>query len=159
MMMTTKGRYALMAMVDLAMHNDQAPVTLQSVATRQEVTPAYLEQLFARLRRAGLVASMRGPGGGYRLAQEAHTITVADVVVAVDEPMKMTRCNNASHEGCMSTKARCLTHDVWEGLGQSIESYLRSISLADICRRAEQKDAVQKILAERPPLTQEQRLS
>lgn len=140
MILSTKGRYAVMAMVDLATQPPEKPVGLATIAQRQEIPLAYLEQIFARLKRSGLVKSVRGPGGGYRLAQAAEEITIASIMLASDEPLKMTRCASMSHEGCMAPKTRCLTHDLWEGLSAQIHYYLGTISLADVCaRRVQQK--------------------
>lgn len=131
MQLSSKGRYAVMAMTDLAGRGAARPVALAEIAGRQEISLAYLEQLFARLRRKGLVTSVRGPGGGYRLSRASEDISVAEVVLAVDEPLKATRC--AGHgKGCMKAGARCLTHDLWEETGRQIESYLGSVSLADV---------------------------
>lgn len=132
MRLSTKGRYAVMAMVDLARRETEAAraVTLADIATRQEISLSYLEQLFARLRRQGLVKSARGPGGGYRLAREASQTTIADIVHAVDEPLRATRCS--AGKGCMTKGARCLTHDLWAEVGDRIEDYLASVSLADV---------------------------
>jgi Rrf2 family iron-sulfur cluster assembly transcriptional regulator len=133
MRLSTKGRYAVMAMADLARREGDASraVALADIAERQEISLSYLEQLFARLRRKGLVKSARGPGGGYRLARGAHETTIAEIVHAVDEPLRATRCANAGR-GCMSKGERCLTHDLWEDLGRRIEDYLASVSLADV---------------------------
>ncbi len=141
MMLTSKGRYAVMAMVDLAIHSKGRPVNLNDIADRQEITVAYLEQIFARLKAAGLVQSVRGPGGGYLLSATPNTIDVASIVMAQDEKIKMTRCNNHK-EGCMSDKARCLTHDLWDGLGNSIKSYLSTITLEDITHRRVNTDPI-----------------
>jgi Rrf2 family iron-sulfur cluster assembly transcriptional regulator len=133
MRLSTKGRYAVMAMADLARREDMAgrAVALADIAERQEISLSYLEQLFARLRRKGLVRSARGPGGGYRLAREAGETSIAEIVRAVDEPLHATRC--AGHgAGCMAKGERCLTHDLWESLGDRIEDYLASVSLADV---------------------------
>lgn len=130
MMLTTRGRYAVMAMVDLAGQEHKKPVTLSDIATRQDIALNYLEQIFARLRKNGLVTSTRGPGGGYSLANTPNDIRVADIILAVDEPIAITRCKTSS--GCMSDKAKCLTHDLWEGLGNQIYSYLNAVTLADI---------------------------
>lgn len=135
MMLTTKGRYAVMAMVDLSSQCCGKPVTLSDIATRQEIALPYLEQIFAKLRRSGLVNSVRGPGGGYQLARGAEDIFVSDIIAAVDESIKMTRCEHRAAAGCMGKKVRCLTHDLWEGLGNQIYNYLRAISLRDICDR------------------------
>lgn len=132
MRLSTKGRYAVMAMADLARREHEAAraVALADIAARQEISLSYLEQLFARLRRKGLVTSARGPGGGYRLAKTADATTIADIVHAVDEPLRATRC--ASAKGCMIKGERCLTHDLWADLGDRIEDYLASVSLADV---------------------------
>ena len=135
MRLSTKGRYAVMAMVDLATQSDSRPVPLADVADRQEISLSYLEQLFGKLRRGGLVESVRGPGGGYLLSRTADEIRVADIIVAVDEPIKATRCTPGSPEGCQSNKSRCLTHDLWEELGNHIYLYLSSVSLADVAHR------------------------
>jgi len=132
MRLSTKGRYAVMAMVDLARRETEAAraVALADIASRQEISLSYLEQLFARLRRQGLVKSARGPGGGYRLAREASATSIADIVHAVDEPLRATRCT--AGKGCMTKGARCLTHDLWAEVGERIEDYLASVSLADV---------------------------
>jgi len=132
MKLSTKGRYAVMAMADLARHGAGRPVTLAEIAERQEISLSYLEQLFARLRRSGLVRSVRGPGGGYRLARTAAETRVSDVILAVDEPIKATRCRHGSPKGCMANEGRCITHDLWEELGRQIHLYLASVSLADV---------------------------
>ena len=131
MKLSTKGRYAVMAMADLAHHSNGRPVALAEVADRQEISLSYLEQLFGRLRRGGLVSSVRGPGGGYMLARSAGEMRIADIILAVDEPIKATRCT----PGCHSHKGRCLTHDLWEELGNQIYLYLSSVTLADVCER------------------------
>jgi len=131
MQLSTKGRYAVMAMVDLARRGGEQPAPVAEIAERQQISQAYLEQLFARLRRRGLVTSHRGPGGGYRLARPATETSVADVVIAVDEPLKAIRCNGGK-TGCMKDGVRCLTHDLWEETGRQIRAYLASVSLADV---------------------------
>jgi Rrf2 family iron-sulfur cluster assembly transcriptional regulator len=137
MRLSTKGRYAVMAMADLARRQDEPcrGVPLADIAERQEISLSYLEQLFARLRRKGLVQSARGPGGGYRLSRTAEATTIADIVLAVDEPLHATRCavrDVTRGKGCMAKGERCLTHDLWEDLGHRIEDYLASITLADV---------------------------
>jgi Rrf2 family iron-sulfur cluster assembly transcriptional regulator len=132
MQLSTKGRYAVMAMTDLASQGEGRAAPLAGIAERQQLSLAYLEQLFARLRRAGLVTSVRGPGGGYRLARPASETSIADVVVAVDEPLKATRCAGHDAKGCMKGGARCLTHDLWEETGRMIHDYFAGISLADV---------------------------
>jgi len=133
MRLSTKGRYAVMAMVDLAFHSDGRPVALSEIAFRQEISLSYLEQLFAKLRRGGLVRSIRGPGGGYLLSRGTVDTRIADIILAVDEPLRATRCPPGTGTGCMGDKSRCLTHDLWEELGNQIHRYLSSVSLADVC--------------------------
>lgn len=136
MRLSTRGRYAVMAMADLAAQTlnrtDDRPVTLAEIAARQGISLSYLEQLFAQLRRAGLVLSARGPGGGYRLAYPAAETRIADIVLAVDEPIRATRCQIGSPKGCQGGRARCLTHDLWEELGNQIHLFLASVSLEDV---------------------------
>ncbi len=134
MRLSSKGRYAVMAMADLARHSADASVravALADIAARQDLSLAYLEQLFTRLRRQGLVVSHRGPGGGYRLARPAGQLAVADIVMAVDEPLDAVRCTSTS-TGCMPGGERCLTHDLWEALGQQIHGFLAGVSLDDV---------------------------
>lgn len=132
MKLSTKGRYAVMAMVDIAAHTEGRPIALADVAERQEISLSYLEQLFGKLRRGGLVKSVRGPGGGYLLAHGAEDTRISDIILAVDEPIKTTRCTPGSPVGCKSNKSRCLTHDLWQELGNKIFLYLNSVSLADV---------------------------
>ncbi len=131
MRLSTKGRYAVMAMADLAKYSDGRAVSLADIALRQDISLAYLEQLFARLRRCGVVKSVRGPGGGYQLARPAAELGVAQIVKAVDEPLEAVRCTTGGG-GCMPGGERCLTHDLWEELGRQIDGYLSSVSLADV---------------------------
>jgi len=133
--LSTKGRYAVMAMVDLASNSKGQPVALADIAERQEISLSYLEQLFAKLRKGGLVKSVRGPGGGYLLAYPLEESRISDIILAVDEPIRATRCAPGSPAGCRSNKSRCLTHDLWEELGNQIHLYLSSVTLADICSR------------------------
>lgn len=135
MKLSTKGRYAVMAMADLAHHSNGRPVALAEVADRQEISLSYLEQLFGRLRRSGLVSSVRGPGGGYMLARNPSELRIADIILAVDEPIKATRCTPGAPTGCHSHKGRCLTYDLWQELGNQIYLYLSSVTLADVCER------------------------
>ena len=132
MRLSTKGRYAVMAMTDLARHGREGAVRLSEIAARQEISPAYLEQLFARLRRAGLVVGARGPGGGYRLAHAAAATSIVSIVTAADEPIEALRCDGPDGHGCMTKGERCLTHDLWDALGRRIEDYLASVSLEDV---------------------------
>jgi len=133
--LSTKGRYAVMALVDLAGHSNGRPVALADISGRQEISLSYLEQLFAKLRRAGLVKSVRGPGGGYLLARSADDTRISDAIMAVDEPIRATRCKPNSGTGCHSDKSRCLTHDLWEELSHQIHLFLNSVSLADVCEK------------------------
>ena len=135
MKLSTKGRYAVMAMVDLASHSVGKPISLAEIAERQEISLSYLEQLFSRLRRASLVNSVRGPGGGYLLGSPAGKIRIFDIILAVDEPVKATRCNPASPTGCHGELGRCMTHDLWEGLGNQIRLFLSAITLEDVLER------------------------
>ncbi len=135
MKLSTKGRYAVMAMVDLASASQGRPVSLADIAERQEISLSYLEQLFAKLRRGGLVNSVRGPGGGYLLAHLAEETRISDIILAVDEPIHATRCTPGQPFGCRTNKSRCLTHDLWEELGNQIYLYLSSVTLADVVAR------------------------
>lgn len=124
-----------MAMADLAANSAGNPISLADIAERQDISLSYLEQLFAKLRKGELVKSVRGPGGGYRLAREADNVRVSDIILAVDEPMSVTRCTLGSPKGCTSDAGRCLTHDLWDELGRQIHLFLSSVSLADIADR------------------------
>jgi len=139
MRLSTRGRYAVMAMADLAKRVEGPPngesVRLCEIAERQEISLSYLEQLFAKLRRGGLVIAARGPGGGYRLAQAPSETRIADIILAVDEPIKVTRCRSGSPRGCLGRSGRCLTHDLWDELGRQIELFLESVTLADVVER------------------------
>ncbi len=129
MRLTTKGRYAVTAMLDLAYHGGKKPVTLTDIAKRQDISLSYLEQLFAKLRRAGMVTGVRGPGGGYQLSRPANEINVADIITAVDESVDSTRCGG---KGNCQNNQPCLTHELWMGLSAQIRTYLAGISLADL---------------------------
>ena len=129
MRLTTKGRFAVTAMVDLAMRQTRGPVTLATISERQHISLSYLEQLFGKLRRAKLVTSVRGPGGGYCLARPTGGITMAEIVTAVDEPLDATQCGGK--ENCNDDR-RCVTHDLWATLNEKVYDYLVSVSLADI---------------------------
>lgn len=135
MRLSTKGRYAVMAMADLAASGSGKPVALADIAERQEISLSYLEQLFGKLRKNGLVQSVRGPGGGYMLARDQGDIRVSDVILAVDEPITTTRCMPGGPTGCHQNKSRCLTHDLWHELGNQIYGFLSSVSLKDISER------------------------
>ena len=161
MRLTTKGRFAVTAMVDLAMRQTRGPVTLAAISERQHISLSYLEQLFGKLRRAKLVSSVRGPGGGYNLAQPTLGISVASIVTAVDEPLDATQCGGK--ENCHDDK-RCMTHDLWATLNEKMQDYLSSVSLADLvshqagkpvsvikhfrtAERTEEKPAAEKVAA------------
>ncbi len=132
MKLSTKGRYAVMAMADIAAHRDEQPISLADIAERQEISQEYLEQLFAKLRRAGLVESVRGPGGGYCLAVDADELWIADVVSAVDEPMQVTRCQDGDAvNGCVGG-GKCVTHELWAALGRQIYGFLAAVTLGDV---------------------------
>ena len=132
MKLNTKGRYAVTAMFDVAIHQKNGPVSLSDISERQGISLSYLEQLFSRMRRNGLVRSIRGPGGGYHLANEPSQIAIADIISAVDENVDATRCGG--NEGCQNNQ-RCLTHDLWEDLSSQIKIFLSGISLEDAINR------------------------
>ena len=132
MRLTTKGRYAVTAMLDLAIHYKDGPITLADISKRQGISLSYLEQLFARLRRRGLVSSVRGPGGGYRLSKPAGDIAVVDVITAVDEDVEVTRCGGLGN--CQDGQP-CLTHELWCDLSERIHEFLSSIDLGQLVAR------------------------
>ena len=127
MRLTTKGRFAVTAMIDLALRQGNGPVTLAAISQRQRISLSYLEQMFGKLRRHELVESTRGPGGGYTLARNAADITVADIIVSVDEPMDATQCGGK--ENCLGEAGRCMTHDLWATLNQRMVDFLASVNL------------------------------
>jgi Rrf2 family iron-sulfur cluster assembly transcriptional regulator len=129
MKLTTKGRFAVTALLDLAMQQGTGPVMLAGISQRQKISLSYLEQLFAKLRQRGLIASVRGPGGGYRLARDSVQITVAEIILAVDEPMDSTQCGGK--ENCLDDR-KCLTHDLWVRLNDLIFDHLGSVSLRQL---------------------------
>lgn len=137
MRLTTKGRYAVTAMLDLALHGSDGPVSLADISVRQEISLSYLEQLFSRLRRHQLVASVRGPGGGYRLGRGADEIFISEVVDAVNESLDTTRCGN---KGDCQKGEKCLTHHLWSDLSSQIHHFLSGISLADLVAKREIQD-------------------
>lgn len=134
MRLTTKGRYAVTAMLDLALNAQQGPVSLADISERQSISVSYLEQLFAKLRKGGLVASMRGPGGGYQLSRSGHEIFVAEIIDAVDERMDVTRCGG--HGDCQQG-VTCLTHELWSDLSDQLHAFLESINLQELVDRRE----------------------
>jgi Rrf2 family iron-sulfur cluster assembly transcriptional regulator len=137
MRLTTKGRFAVTAMIDVALHGAKGPVTLAAISDRQKISLSYLEQLFGKLRRRGLVDSVRGPGGGYNLGRAPETVAVADIILAVDEPIDATQCGG--RENCMDDR-RCMTHELWAGLNAHIFTYLRSVTLAELVRQQRQQN-------------------
>ena len=132
MRLTTKGRYAVTAMLDLALHAQKGPVSLSDISERQSISVSYLEQLFAKLRRGALVSSVRGPGGGYQLAHQASAIYVADSIDAVDESVDATRCGG---QGDCQKGVTCLTHELWSDLSEQIHHFLANISLQELLTR------------------------
>lgn len=141
MKLTTKGRYAVTAMLDLALHYGDGPITLADIAQRQGISLSYLEQLFSRLRKRSLVASVRGPGGGYTLGKEASAIYIGEVIAAVDENMDTTRCHGANN--CQNNE-RCLTHDLWSDLSDQIYTYLNNISLQALMDRKAVREVAER---------------
>ena len=139
--LTTKGRYAVTAMLDLAYHSGQRPVALTDIAKRQDISLSYLEQLFAKLRRAGMVIGIRGPGGGYQLSRSTSEINVADIISAVDESVDSTRCGG---KGNCQNNQPCLTHALWMGLSEQIHDYLSGISLADLLAQSEIREVAHR---------------
>ena len=133
MKLTTKGRYAVTAMLDLALRYEQGAVTLSDIARRQGISLSYLEQLFAKLRRSGLVDSVRGPGGGYNLALKPAKISIAEIVIAINENIDATLCKG--EKNCSGGEERCLTHYLWEDLSERIREFLDGITLADLVSR------------------------
>lgn len=133
MRLTSKGRYAVMALADLAASGgEQRAVPLQDISGRQDISLSYLEQLFARMRRAGLVAGVRGPGGGYRLSRPAGEVRISEVIAAVNEPIKATRCKDGAIKSCQGRAGKCIAHDLWAELGRQIHGFLASVTLADV---------------------------
>ncbi len=141
MRLTTKGRYAVTAILDLAIHNDRGPISLAEISARQDISLSYLEQLFASLRRKGLVASTRGPGGGYSLKLPATDISIADVITAVDEKLETMKCGGA---GDCQNNSRCLTHDLWCDLSGQIQQFLADITLENLMSRNAVKDVASR---------------
>lgn len=141
MRLTTKGRYAVTAMLDLALHNEMGPISLADISKRQGISLSYLEQLFSRLRKKGLVVSTRGPGGGYGLSRPAEQIAVADVIAAVDEKVDTTRCGGTAD--CQGHE-QCLTHDLWTDLSNQIRDFLSQISLGELMARNGVREVAQR---------------
>jgi Rrf2 family iron-sulfur cluster assembly transcriptional regulator len=133
-------------MLDLAYHSEKRPVTLTDIAKRQDISLSYLEQLFARLRRAGMVEGVRGPGGGYQLSRDSKLINIAEIILAVDEPIDSTRCGGKAN--CQNNQP-CLTHDLWMGLSEQIRSYLATINLHDVLQRRSVRQVAERQVVER----------
>lgn len=153
MRLTTKGRFAVTAMLDLALHSDKGPVTLANIAQRQKISLSYLEQLFGKLRRNELVESVRGPGGGYNLGRPMEKLTVADIIVAVEEPIDSRQCEGK--ENCLGEggdSGRCMTHDLWESLNDNVIQFLSGVTLGDLVekQRAEPVFGPASLLKVRP---------
>ncbi len=148
MRLTTKGRFAVTAMIDLALRQSKGPVTLAGISERQEISLSYLEQLFGKLRRHKIVESVRGPGGGYTLARKADKVTVADIIIAVDEPLDATQCGgkencrSGNHEG----GTRCMTHELWSTLNAKMVDYLDSVSLQDLVDQQRARNLEQNVV-------------
>jgi Rrf2 family transcriptional regulator, iron-sulfur cluster assembly transcription factor len=143
MRLTTKGRFAVTAMLDVALRQERGPVSLAAISERQKISLSYLEQLFGKLRRHELVDSMRGPGGGYTLARPMDKITVADVIYAVDEPLDATNCAGKQNceTGTNGRNGQCMTHELWEALNHKMVDYLDSVSIADLVEKERQRAA------------------
>lgn len=151
MRLTTKGRFAVTAMLDLALHGTNGPVTLAGISERQKISLSYLEQLFGKLRRRALVESVRGPGGGYHLARAAADISVADIVLAVEEPLDSTQCGG--RENCHENQ-RCMTHDLWEELNATVQGFLAGVKLSQLVER--QRTRPVSVLRHAPKTAREQ---
>jgi Rrf2 family iron-sulfur cluster assembly transcriptional regulator len=141
MQLTTKGRYAVNALLDLALHDSEGPVALADIAKRQSISQTYLEQLFGKLKRHALVTSSRGPHGGYRLALGTEKISIAKIIYSVDEKVDITRCHGK--QNCQKDQ-RCLTHDLWMELNMHVSGFLNGITLFDLIQRNNVKDVAQK---------------
>jgi len=143
MRLTTKGRYAVTAMLDLSLNYGIRPITLADISDRQGISLSYLEQLFANLRRQGLVSSSRGPGGGYRLSRSADEVSVLDVISAVDEKVEATRCEG---KGNCSNGEQCLSHEIWQSLSDQIRTYLAGITLGEVVKNHQQANESDKVI-------------
>lgn len=158
MRLTTKGRFAVTAMLDLALNEvsdngQQKPVTLADISERQDISLSYLEQLFSRLRRQGLISSVRGPGGGYNLAKEKADISISAIIAAVDENIDATQCSGK--EDCHGADGRCMTHDLWASLNKKILDHLEGVSLADMVSSQQNRTSSQIVFAERNTANEE----
>jgi Rrf2 family iron-sulfur cluster assembly transcriptional regulator len=154
MRLTTKGRFAVTAMIDLALRQGKGPVTLAGISERQEISLSYLEQLFGKLRRHEIVESVRGPGGGYNLARRAEDVTVADIIIAVDEPLDATQCGgkeNCHNSADREHGSRCMTHDLWATLNEKMVNYLDSVSLKDLVDQQKLKNMESNVVVMHRP--------
>ena len=161
MRLTTKGRFAVTAMIDLALRDEGGPVTLAAISERQRISLSYLEQLFGKLRRHSIVESVRGPGGGYTMARTLETVTVADIIAAVDEPLDATMCGGK--ENCHETgrvggglvegaqKGQCMTHDLWATLNHKMHEYLASVTLGHLVRQQRERELAAQAAAGAAP--------
>lgn len=150
MRLTTKGRFAVTAMIDLALRQEQGPVTLAGISQRQRISLSYLEQLFGKLRRHEIVESVRGPGGGYNLARRAQDVTVADIIIAVDEPLDATQCGGkGACEGSEQPDGHCMTHELWSTLNQKMVEYLDSVSLQDLVDQQRAREGTPAVLRDK----------
>ena len=147
MRLTTKGRFAVTAMLDLGMRFGEGPVTLAGISDRQKISLSYLEQLFGKLRRHGLVDSVRGPGGGYCLAKPLEEVTVTNIIQAVDEPIDATQCGG--NENCLGENQRCMTHELWISLNEKIFNYLDSVTLASLVATQRSKESKQAVMQDK----------
>ena len=150
MRLTTKGRFAVTAMLDLALRHEHGPVTLAGIGQRENISLSYLEQLFGKLRRHALVDSVRGPGGGYCLARPMAQVSVADIILAVDEPLDATQCGGM--ENCQDEK-RCMTHNLWTALNEKLYDYLNSVTLQDLVAEHLAKNGNMAVLVDRRSAT------
>lgn len=151
MRLTTKGRFAVTAMIDLALRQGNGPVTLAGISQRQDISLSYLEQLFGKLRRHEIVESVRGPGGGYNLARKAQNVTVADIIIAVDEPLDATQCGSKGncHGSDRESGIHCMTHDLWATLNEKMVDYLDSVSLQDLVNQQNNRTKEQAVVVVR----------
>jgi len=152
MKLTTKGRYAVTAMIDLSLNDREGPVSLLEISERQSISLSYLEQLFSKLRKEGLVDSMRGPGGGYSLSREPKKIAISSIILAVDENLDVTSCGNSA-AGCHENNKRCLTHNLWMDLSNRIQSFLDEISLQDMMDKSDVLEVASRQKAKQKNIT------
>jgi Rrf2 family transcriptional regulator, iron-sulfur cluster assembly transcription factor len=143
MRLTTKGRFAVTAMIDVALHHQAGPVALSAISERQHISLSYLEQLFGKLRKRGLVDSVRGPGGGYVIAAGMQAVSVAEIITAVDEPIDATQC--AGKENCHGDEGPCITHDLWANLNDHIVDYLQGVNLQGLVEQVARRKSLAKM--------------